>query len=164
MTEGDTEYADLAFEIGKLYWYYYDYGKSNNHDNEITRMKSSTQWFADAVTYGSEDSDYYEMALIYRDIGKFNAEINLHIEEASDKGLYLPYWENIKELLERIDNNPDESEIVKLELYKLTIHAIENYARKFKVDGVKENDIRQVFETLKRKRWKWLLRQKKRKR
>ena len=39
------DYADLAFEIGKLYWYFYDYGKTDQQDNQITRMKSSVQWF-----------------------------------------------------------------------------------------------------------------------
>ncbi|MEW8985707.1 MAG: serine/threonine-protein kinase, partial [Bacillus sp. (in: firmicutes)] len=82
----NPDYAELAFEIGKVYWYYYDYGKSADSDNQVTRMKSSIQWFEDAVQYGSKDSDYYEMATTYRDIGKFNRDITLHIEEASDKG------------------------------------------------------------------------------
>ncbi|NMD68689.1 serine/threonine protein kinase [Bacillus sp. DNRA2] len=146
----NPDYAELAFEIGKVYWYYYDYGKSADSDNQITRMKSSIQWFEDAAQYGSKKSEYYEMATIYRDIGKFNRDITLHIEEASDKGKYRPYWENIKELNTMIAKNPDENEIVKLELYKLTIYSIETYARKFKLDGVKEKDIRAVFESVKK--------------
>jgi eukaryotic-like serine/threonine-protein kinase len=145
----NPDYADLAFEVGKVYWYYYDYGKTANSDNQITRMKSSIQWFEDAVRYGSEDRDYYEMATIYRDIGKFNQEITLQIEEASDKGQYLPYWENIKALIKLVDENPDENEMVKLELYKLTMFSIETYARKFKLDGVEERDIRAVMEAVK---------------
>lgn len=143
------DYADLAFEIGKLYWYYYDYGKTENSDNQITRMKSSIQWFEDAVLYGSPESDYYQMATIYRDIGKFNRDITLNIEEASDKGRYEPYWVNMKELLGLIDENSDESEIVKLELYKLTMFSIETYARKFKIDEIEQDDIRAVYESVK---------------
>jgi serine/threonine-protein kinase len=90
------------------------------------------------------------MATIYRDIGKFNQDITLHIEEASDKGKYSPYWKNIRELLALIDQNPDESEIVKLELYKLTLYSIETYARKFKADGIKEDDIRSVLANVKK--------------
>ena len=146
----NPDYADLAFEVGKVYWYYYDYGKNGDSDNGITRMKSSVQWFEDAVTYGSKDRNYYEMATVYRDIGKFNQDITLHIEEASDKGKYSPYWKNIKELLKLIENNPDESEIVKLELYKLTMYSIEAYARKFKLDGIKEDDISSVIESVKK--------------
>ncbi|WP_066315523.1 serine/threonine-protein kinase [Bacillus sp. FJAT-29814] len=143
-------YADLAFEVGKAYWYYYDYGKSENSDNQITRMKSSVQWFEDAVNYGDKNSDFYEMATVYRDIGKFNQDITLQIEEASDQGKYKPYWENIKSLVKMIEENPDESEIVKLELYKLTMYSVEMYARKLKLDGIKENDIRAVVQSVKK--------------
>ena len=141
------DYADLAFETGKVYWYYYDYGKTAESDNQITRMKSSVEWFEDAVKYGSKDSSYYEMAVIYRDIGKFNQDITLKMEEASDKGQYGPYWKNMKQLIKLVDEK-DESEIVKLELYKLTMHSVETYARKFKADGVKESDLLSVVESV----------------
>ncbi|CEG28512.1 serine/threonine protein kinase [Bacillus sp. B-jedd] len=145
----NPEYADLAFEVGKAYWYYYDYGKSEAADNQVTRMKSAIEWFEDAVQYGSPEKDYYEMATIYRDIGKFNQDILLQIEEAADKGKYKPYWENIKKLIEMVDKKPNESEIVKLELYRLTMFSIETYARKLKLDGVAESDIRAVFNAVK---------------
>ncbi|WP_428909694.1 serine/threonine protein kinase [Niallia sp. Krafla_26] len=143
-------YADLAFEIGKLYWYYYDYGKTETSDNQVTRMKDSIKWFEDAVHYGSKEKDYYEMAVIYRDIGKFNRDITLHIEEASDTGKYAPYLQNMKELMKLIENNEDENEIVKLELYKLAINAIESYSRKFKLDGISEKEIRSVYDFIKK--------------
>lgn len=146
----NPDYADLAFEVGKAYWYYYDYGKTEGSDNQITRMKSSIQWFEDAVKYGSKESDYYQMAVIYRDIGKFNNDITLHIEEASDKGKYDPYWDNLKGLIKMIEKNPDESEIVKLELYKLAMTSIETYVRKFKLDGIVESDVRSVFDSIKK--------------
>jgi eukaryotic-like serine/threonine-protein kinase len=145
----NPKYGDLAFDIGKTYWYYYNYGKTETNDNQVTRMKSSIQWFEDAVRYGSKDRDYYEMATIYRDIGRFNRDITLNIEEASDKGKYEPYWDDMKNLIKMVDQNPEESEIVKLELYKLTMYSIETYARKFKLDGVKESEIRSVTEAVK---------------
>lgn len=138
------EYADLAFETGKLYWYYYDYGRTSTSDNQITRIKSAIQWFEDAVNYGSEDSSFYTMARVYCDIGKFNRDITLNVEEASDKGTYAPYWESIKELVELIQDG-DESEIVVLEVYKLAVNSVETYARKFKADGVTESDMRSVL-------------------
>jgi eukaryotic-like serine/threonine-protein kinase len=143
----NPSYANLAFEIGKAYWYYYDYGKSETSDNQTTRMISSVKWFDDAVTYGSKDREFYKMAVIYREIGKFNQDITILVEEASDKGKYKPYWENIKELMKLID---DESEIVKLELYRLTMFSVEQHARKFKADGVTESDIRSVVESVKK--------------
>lgn len=144
------EYGNLAFEIGKLYWYYYDYGKSGDSDNQITRMKSSIQWFEDAIDYGSKTSDYYSMAVIYRDIGKFNQEITLNIEEASDNGHYKPYFDNVNNLLAMIVNNSQESEIVQLEVYRLSIFSVENYARKFKADGLSQKDIQKMLDAASR--------------
>ena len=84
------------------------------------------------------------MARVYCDIGKFNRDITLNVEEASDKGTYAPYWESIKELVELIQDG-DESEIVVLEVYKLAVNSVETYARKFKADGVTESDMRSVL-------------------
>lgn len=92
-------------------------------------MKSSIQWFEDAVAYGSETDSFYTMATVYRDIGKFNRDITLDIEEASDKGKYAPYWENIKELVNTVAEESDESEIIQLEVYKLAMYSMESYAR-----------------------------------
>lgn len=146
---GEEGYANLAFEVGKLYWYYYDYGKTETADNQITRMKSAIQWFEDAVEYGSEADDFYTMAKIYSDIGKFNRDITLNIEEASDKGKYSPYWSNMQELVEMISSSSDENEIIELEVYKLTMYSIETYARKFKADGITQDQMNNLFTTVK---------------
>lgn len=142
-------YAQLAFETGKLYWYYYDYGKTESADNQITRMKSAILWFEDAVEYGDETDSFHVMAAVYRDIGKFNRDITLDIEEASDKGKYAPYWNNIKELVATVADEKDESEIIELEVYRLTMYSIESYARKFKTDGVEKTDMEAVFSDVK---------------
>ncbi|WP_042146633.1 serine/threonine-protein kinase [Paucisalibacillus sp. EB02] len=143
-------FAELAFELGKNYWYYYDYGKSETTDNQITRMTNSIRWFEDVEEYWTNDIKNVDlqMATIYREIGEFNKDINLHIEEASDKGKYQEYWKPLKALVIKISDNPDENEIVKLELYRMAMNSIETYARKFKADGVEEADIRSVFETI----------------
>ena len=145
----NSDYGDLAFEIGKLYWYYYDYGKTENSDNQITRMKSAIQWFEAACTYGGEDSSYYTMAEMYRDIGQFNRDITLNVQEASDKGTYLPYWENITKLVATVSESQDENEIVNLEVYKLAMNAVETYARKFKADDVAQEDMKALLEQVK---------------
>ena len=145
----NSDYGDLAFEIGKLYWYYYDYGKTENSDNQITRMKSAIQWFEAACTYGGEDSSYYTMAAMYRDIGQFNRDITLNVQEASDKGTYLPYWENITKLVATVSESQDENEIVNLEVYKLAMNAVETYARKFKADDVAQEDMKALLEQVK---------------
>lgn len=145
----NDNYSDLAFEIGKLYWYYYDYGKSKDTDNQVTRMKSAEKWFNDAYEYGSEEDSYHTMAKIYSNIGQFNREITLNVQEASDKGTYSPYWENLKSLVESVAADSDENEIVNLEVYRLAVNSVETYARKFKADGITKEDMQSLLELVK---------------
>lgn len=142
----EEEYAPLAYEIGKLYWYYYDYGKTEVADNQITRMKSSIQWFEDAYEYGTVDSEYYVMAEIYKEIGEFHRDVTLNVEEASDAGTYLPYYTNLNQLFQVAKQ--EENEMICLEVYKLCINSVENYARKFQIDGVKEDDIQKFYTSV----------------
>jgi len=146
--QGTEDFADLAFEAGKLYWYYYDYGRTDISDNQVTRMKSSIQWFEEACEFGGEGSDFYLMAQVYRDIGQFNKDITLNVQEASDKGTYAPYWENLKTLVETIGNSQEENEIVNLEVYKLVVNSIETYARKFKGDDITQSDMNDLLKSV----------------
>ena len=142
-------YPELAYEIGMLYWYCYDYGKTNDADNQITRMKSAVQWFEDTANYGSEADSNYIKANVYCSIGKFNRDITLKVEMGEDKGTYLPYWTSIQELVAMISANSDNAEMIELETYKLAVNAIESYARKFKADGVEQSDMTAMLETVK---------------
>ncbi|MBR0467071.1 MAG: serine/threonine protein kinase [Clostridia bacterium] len=139
-------YANLAFETGKMYWYYYDYGKTDDSDNQITRIKSAVQWFDDVVKYGNKSDSYYKIATVYRDIGTFNRDITLNIEEASDKGKYSPYWNNIEELVSLIKD--EDNEMIELEVYKLAMYSIETYARKFKNDGISRNKMTSLLDNV----------------
>ena len=142
------QYPELAFDIGKLYWYYYDYGNSGNSntDNQVTRMKSAIQWFNDAVQYGDENASYYQMSKVYASIGEFNRDITMNVQEASDKGQYATYWTSIKDLLDYIEKQDDANEFVQLEIYKLTYSTIETYGKKLKSDGVEQNDMQEVYQ------------------
>lgn len=137
------EYSKLSYEIGKLYWYYYDYGRTGGADNQITRIKSAIQWFEDAVEYGTEEDSFRFLASNYADIGRFNRDITLNVAEASDRGTYAPYWESITQQIQNMDE--DESEMIKLEVYKLALYSIESYARKFKADGIEQQDMNSLL-------------------
>lgn len=142
----EDNYANLAYEIGKLYWYYYDYGNTGSTDNQITRMKSAVQWFDDAYTYGSEESDYYVITQVYREIGQFNRDVTLKVEEAEDKGTYAPYFESLKHMYQIVSE--EENEIVNLETYKLCMYSIENYARKFMLDEIPQEDLTEFYQNV----------------
>jgi len=137
-------FAEICFEVGKLYWYYYDYG--NTSDNKITRMITASNWFNDSLIYGGENFRHKEMATIYRDIGNFYRDIAISTIEASDRGMYIQFWNNLKELLSIIEENENEQEIVKLELYELIRGAVMQYATKFKLDGVTQEDMTGIMD------------------
>ena len=140
-------YADICFEMGKLYWYYYQYG--NSGDNQITRMKASVSWFDETLNYCNEDYANYSMAEIYRDIGTFYRDISIKTVEANDKGEYAPFWENLNSLVNTVAESENESEIVKLELYELVRNAMQQYANKFKADGITKEEMQNTFNTIK---------------
>ena len=146
LLKAQPDYARLSYEVGKLYWYYYDYGRTAEADNQITRIKSAIQWFEDAVSYGTEEDSFRLLASNYADIGRFNRDITLNVAEASDKGTYAPYWDSITAQIEHMDE--DESEMIKLEVYKLAVYSIETYARKFKSDGVEQYAMTQLLGTV----------------
>lgn len=144
---GDTDaYARICFETGKLYWYYYQYG--NNVDNQITRMKAAVSWFDETLSYCSADYDNYQMSEVYRDIGIFYRDISIKTVEASDKGEYAPFWDNLNNLIDIVSDSEDESEIVKLELYELVRNAIQQYAAKFKSDGITREAMQNTLDLI----------------
>ncbi len=132
-------YAELASQIGRMYWNFYDYGNEGNSDNQVTCMLSAIPWFADAITYGSQEDDFYLLAQTYLEIGEFNRDINMNIANASDNGLYAPYWENLEKLVDEVSAEEDVNEQVQLQAYRLVVNSIDSYARKFKADGVKKD-------------------------
>lgn len=130
-------YGNLAYEIGKAYWYYYEYDNMNNE--EITRMKSAVQWFEDSLKYKSTEN-HHKIAKIYCEIGRFNQEITLNVKEGTDKGVYKKYYNNLNDLLKIGNTNT----VASLELYKLTVNSIDTYKERFMDDGVSEEDINQT--------------------
>lgn len=146
--KGQESYAELAFELGKLYWYYYSYGTSSDNnesdDNKNGRINSVT-WFQDALDYGSERDDFYQMAKIYHDIGQFDRDYNVNTAEGNEKGLFKKYWGNIEKLVETVKSS-DESEIVVLEVYWLAADALNSRTRKFKNDGIRRETMEKMHD------------------
>lgn len=140
------DYTEICFETGKLFWYYYDYGDGS--DNQVTRAKSAIEWFQDVVNQAPEDYENLGMAKAYASIGMFYRDITTNITEASDRGNYKPLFDNLTELIPAVAENADENEIVRLELVELTRGALQQYATKFKVDGVTEQEILSLYQQL----------------
>ncbi len=141
LQENPENYTEICFETGKLYWYYYDYADGS----QIAKAKSSIEWFQDVIDSAPEGYENLGMAKVYANIGIFYRDITTNITEANDKGKYKPLFENLTELMNSVAANENESEIVRLELIELTRGAIQQYATKFKVDGITEDQLTELY-------------------
>ena len=144
LQENPENYTEICFETGKLYWYYYDYADGS----QIAKAKSSIEWFQDVIDnapYGYENTG---MDRVYTNIGMFYRDITTNITEANDKGKYKPLFENLTELMNSVATDENESEIVRLELIELTRGAIQQYATKFKIDGITEAQLTELYNSV----------------
>lgn len=57
----------------------------------------------------------------------------------------MPLFENLTELMNTVATDEGESEIVRLELIELTRGAIQQYATKFKVDGIEQGQLTELY-------------------
>lgn len=144
LQENPENYTEICFETGKLYWYYYDYADGS----QIAKAKSSIEWFQDVIGSAPEGYENLGMAKVYANIGIFYRDITTNITEANDKGKYKPLFENLTELMNSVAANESESEIVRLELIELTRGAIQQYATKFKVDGITEEQLTDLYNSV----------------
>jgi serine/threonine-protein kinase len=140
------DYVEICFEIGKLYWYYYDYGDSSN--NQATRAKSAVKWFQIVTSNADDDYENLAMAKVYANIGIFYRDITTNVSEASDKGKYLPFYNDLNTLIDTVASDENESEIVRLELIEASRSALQRYATKFKIDGVSKSDMTAFYDKL----------------
>ena len=114
------------------------------------RAKSAVEWFQDVLDNAPEGYANLNMARVYVNIGSFYRDITTDITEASDKGKYKPFFDNIRELLDTVATDENESEIVRLELLELSRSALQQYATKFKGDGISQADMMQMYDQVER--------------
>jgi serine/threonine-protein kinase len=146
LKENPEDYTEICFETGKLFWYYYGYGDGNN--NRVTNAKYAIEWFQDVLDNAPDGYENLNMARVYANIGIFYRDITTNVTEASDKGKYKPLFENLQELMDTVAADENESEIVRLELLGLSQSAIQQYATKFKIDGVTEAELTSLYSDI----------------
>lgn len=122
----ESGYGELAYEIGKLYWLYYE-GSSEDEG-----MMTSTKWFSDAIEDGYET----DLANVYYQLGAFKRNIATSITESEDRGMYAQYWNNLITAREQ-----DTGELVSLQLNLSIASCISTYAYNLREDGISYSDI-----------------------
>lgn len=146
LQKNPENYTEICFQTAKLFWYYYNYGDGS--DNQVTRAKSSVEWFQDVIDSAPNDYDNIGMAKVYANIGIFYRDIATNITEANDKTKYKELFDNINELLVTVAIDETESEIVRLELLELARNSIQQYATKLKIDGVSKSEITEMYDEI----------------
>lgn len=140
--ERSPRWGEMAFSVGKLYWYSYGVGDSAGDAEALAedrgaRIRAASQWMRDAAEApGFEDA---EMAQAYADIADFNTEIVPLINEGSDAGRYKPYYDRLGYLVDAMAD--EENEVMRLEVANLTLDACRTYPRKFRADGVSDLEL-----------------------
>lgn len=127
------EYGSLAYEIGKLYWFYYE-GSSLDEG-----MVVSVKWFSDSIDAGYEE----ELSEVYYQLGSFKRNISTSMIESSDVGMYKAYWINLMKA-----KDVDSGELVKLQLNLSIANCISTYAYNLKSDGISYKEINKEINEL----------------
>lgn len=91
------DYRSFCYEVGKLYWYYYDYVKGNNM---TVRIISSMDWFKNANPDKEVEpnAQWNSLADLFYNIGKFYSEVDQSFRsdgkgEPIGKDKYIEFWE-----------------------------------------------------------------------
>lgn len=143
-SENPDAYADFCYNVGNLYWFYYVH--------EGNRQSNAVNWFQTAMEYYENDEDKnleWKRSRLYVEIGTFYKKIIPAQVEGTDKGMYSEYWNNLMELKQFNDENPDK-EMITLRLYREIAGRTAEYAGYLLDDGVQQKDIETLFEAMRK--------------
>ena len=118
LLEKSPRFKELAFEVGRLYWLYY---------NDESSQEIASRWFKDAKGYS-------DLADVYASIGSFPTEVVKAANEGTDAGMYKKQWS-------LLDSVSGQSELVALHIAKARVELVNNYPYRLKADGVSKDEI-----------------------
>lgn len=118
LLEKSPRFKELVFEVGRLYWLYY---------NDSSSQEIASRWFKDARGYS-------DLADVYASIGSFPTDVVKAANEGTDAGMYKKQW-NL------LDSVSGQSELVALHIAKARVELVNNYPYRLKADGVSKEEI-----------------------
>lgn len=145
--QGTSRFPELSYELGRLYWYFYNYGQTGTYDeNQSTRIKASSDYFANAAQ--DQAFENYATAQNYANIAQFVSGIDSAVMQGDEtKELYAGFWESLNTLADQIDQ--ESVEVVKLDSCVLIANSIEAYMNKFKgIGDVSEAAMESLLQTV----------------
>ena len=142
------DYVQLCYDVGALYWFYYDYG--DTADNQTTRMVNALPWFTNVKdTCEEEQLEYARLNAtnIFCDIATFYRDYANNLREAEDAGTYLEFWSTLVDLRLYLEEGNDQ-ELMQWESYKVIVFALQNLMPKFRSDGVSKDDMQSMIDAV----------------
>lgn len=118
LLEKSPRFKELVFEVGRLYWLYY---------NDSSSQEIASRWFKDAKGYS-------DLADVYASIGSFPTDVVKAANEGTDAGMYKKQW-NL------LDSVSGQSELVALHIAKARVELVNSYPYRLKADGVSKEEI-----------------------
>ncbi len=140
--DNQEKFRQLAYQIGRLYWYYYSYGQEEGEDNELTRMGAAVPWFRIA---SEGQGTWKDSARIYARVGSFYQELILLIREGREQGSLRQLWGQIQDL--EIQSRQEQG-LERLELVRLCFRAAVTWEGALQKEGVSGQEQEELLEGL----------------
>ncbi len=149
-------YAKLCYDVGILYFIYYDYG------DELTRGSQAAQWFQYVIDdYDSRlesgssctlTEEERRAAEVYATIGRFYQNLSQSSLEGREGVVYEDYWDALESACEIVESEDsvNDSAIIKLRLYQLIFEAIASptYLTGFSRVGVTASQAQEMLDRI----------------
>ena len=154
ISSNDKEYARCMFEIGNVYFLYYDpydWKDKKATDNELftERINNSYYWLDTALKNSSPEDDHYRRTKIFCGICEFYSNINkLETEGRNKPEMYTDMWNDIEELSEYIDS---DNEVESARVCQTLRHLISRYCDKFSKNNITRQQQLAVIDKIEKK-------------
>ncbi len=153
----NPHYAEVAYELGILYWYYYYYGSeienAAEQDSSISGKIQSKKWFENAQTdyFQAQESNKYEIARIYYTIGDFFEKMTRKEPYEFTNEYMLDIWTQMNELNELVVEANAGSEIIILETYKTLINLENINMQRFSIADISYDEQKAFIDDIRKK-------------
>lgn len=156
--EGSEGYAKLCYDIGTLYYVYFEQGGEDDESRTYAQSAGvqAAQWFQRAADSYDEltaagqpctlTSSERASAATYVTIGEFYQKLSQATLEGSEGSVYEGYWDSLTQTFDQLGE--DDPVMVRLRLYQLAYEAVASptYLSGFRRAGVSEAQARELLE------------------
>ena len=131
-----SEYAELAYELGDAYYYFYDEPQSG-------RTKAG-KWYAIAAESKTLDSSKVTVASTLSKIINYSDNLGVQRENGEALTSYEDYWNDLMTLID-IDYDQINKTIVGVKVYSTFCSTVKEYKNQFNAEGITDEMILNKF-------------------